>query len=244
MLSYLNFFSSLPTDAVLLIYLKLPAQELYLKCRMLDKQQSFLATIALLDKQEQAAVDYQHRLIIDLLNPQTHSTLTTITFSKPHHHRLLNALLRLMKNPLFELTSKLAVIQLLGKLKSQELVLIDAALDEIESKLKSQHSEEIYQALTLLTILMPCLNANTNFDRLLQAVQLKLADNKEKIREAALKCLTLLVPYLSPSEVNRLFQSVQLKLANNDRDVRQVGLKYIGVLIPSLPPSEVIELLQ
>ncbi|WP_131740758.1 hypothetical protein [Legionella busanensis] len=211
---------------------------------MLDKQQSFLATIALLDKQEKAAVNYQQRLVMNLLNSQTHLTLTIIIFSKSHHHRLINTLLRLIKNPLFELTNKLAVIQLLGKLKGQEFVLMDAALDEIESKLKSQHNEEIYQAFTLLTILIPYLNANTNFDRLLQAVQLKLADYKEKIREAALKGLTLLVPHLSPSKVSRLFQSVQLKLANNDRNVRQIALKSLGVLIPNLPPSEINPLLQ
>ncbi|STX29200.1 Uncharacterised protein [Legionella beliardensis] len=60
MFSSLNFFAYLPADPpLLLIYSKLSAQELYLKCRLLDKQQPFLATIALLEKQEYVAVAYQ-----------------------------------------------------------------------------------------------------------------------------------------------------------------------------------------
>ncbi|STX55726.1 Uncharacterised protein [Legionella beliardensis] len=156
------------------MYSTLPAQELYLKCRLLDKQQSFLGTIALLEKQEQAAVAYQQRLIVDLLNSQTHPALTIITVSEAHHHRLSNTLFRLIKNPLWELTSKLGVIRLLGNLKGQALILTDATLDKIENKLKSTQCIEVYQGLELLTVLIPGFITTAKFGALLQAVQLKI----------------------------------------------------------------------
>ncbi|STX55761.1 Uncharacterised protein [Legionella beliardensis] len=221
----LNFFANLPIDVLLLIYSKLPAQELYLKCRVLDKQQSFIATIALLEKQEQAAVSYQQRLIMSLLYSQKYSLMTAISFSKAYYNRLLSALWWLIKNPLLGLTNKLAVLKLICKLKGQDFTLANTIFDEIETKLKSKELGETNQA-ELLTVLMS-----------------GYIDNNVNVHGVVGLCLIKLVTKLTYAEQNKFIREDGNSLVSA---YPKLFYQLINVLIsqPERKERDLLQLLQ
>ncbi|WP_131781244.1 sister chromatid cohesion protein PDS5 [Legionella gresilensis] len=236
----LTFFTALPLDVALTIHSKLSAETLYKKCRLVDKYQSFIATLALLNKQEIDAVPYQQHCLDNLLKKEMTFATDMAYLTDAHYKQLTNVLFKLIKNPLLDFKSKLPILLIISKLENKPALIDISLIHDIEAQLKSADSEEICLALNWLAHLAPCL-LPIHLDKFITSVSVMLKEPSKHARQA-IKCLSSLAPYAQTIKLTTICTEIMPKLADLNCSIRKIAVKCLAALAPYVTSTELMKI--
>ncbi|STX52065.1 putative oxidoreductase/HEAT repeat-containing protein [Legionella busanensis] len=229
-----TFFAALPVEIALLIHAKLPAKTLYKQCQLVDKYQAFIATLALLFKQGPEAIVYQQHVLDSLLNKKVNPVIDVAYLRDENRKQLIDALFKLIKNPLLNFKSKLPALLVISKLENKPALIDISLIHKIEAQLKSTDSEKICLALNWLTHLVPYLPP-LYLDIFISSVS-AMVKEPSKHAYQAIKCLSALAPFAQSIVLTNICAEVSLKLSNFYGSVRHTAVTCLAALVPYVKP--------
>ncbi|KTD26189.1 hypothetical protein [Legionella maceachernii] len=231
------FFNQAPVEILLKIYAELSSEDLYKKCRLINRRQRKIAELALFAKRDDESIRYQEALLeawaadlIGFMKGRDEASLMT----------LAQEIFKSIKTPQATPKYRLHGLMVIGAIKGFNFTLADSMIPKITANLK-RGSLSSWQSAKCFSALILALSER-QVDKIMTLLQREMMLRQDLDDDSAVKQhLRVLVPHLTSTQVIRFIRFI---LANLNHEVsNKVMLQSLALFVPRLGKDQLAKLI-